>query len=98
MDRQPPRTRWIYILGGLFGVRVLRTATEANPGVAPATYPLIAAWVLFVVASWTAVPMSNFIPSGTAVGRRLVRGDDLVAGQAVVGRLESLWRRGCSGR
>jgi hypothetical protein len=51
-------------------VRVLRTATDANPALGPATYPLIALWVLFVVASWTAVPLSNFILSRTAVGRR----------------------------
>jgi tetratricopeptide (TPR) repeat protein len=85
LDRLPPRTRWIYFLGGLFAVRVLRTATEANPALAPATYPLIALWILFIVASWTAVPLSNFILSRTSLGRRLVRGDDLVAGNAVAG-------------
>lgn len=67
MDRLPPRTRWMYILGGLLLVRTLRRVTEANTALAPATYPLIAAWVLFVVASWTAHPLSNFILSRTAL-------------------------------
>lgn len=87
LDRLPPRTRWLYILGGLFVVRVMRGIARTNPELAPAVYPVIGLWIAFVVASWTAVPLSNFILSRTALGRRLVTGDDLVAANTVAGLL-----------
>ncbi|HSJ13028.1 MAG TPA: hypothetical protein VK939_01355 [Longimicrobiales bacterium] len=87
LDRLPPRTRWIYILGGLFAFRVLRRATDANAGIAPLTYPLMGGWILFIVASWTAVPLSDFILSRSSAARRLIRGDRRLAGNLVAGLL-----------
>lgn len=87
LDRLPTGTRWTIILGGIFAFRVLRRATEANPSIAIATYPLMAAWILFIVSSWTAVPLSDFIMARTPVGRRLITPDRKLAGNLVAGLL-----------
>lgn len=83
MDRLPPRTRWFIILGGIFLFRVLRRTTEATPEIAPLTYPLMAAWALFIIASWTSQPLSDFVLSRSQLGRRLVKGDRLLAANLV---------------
>lgn len=87
LNRLPARTRWTIILGGLFGYRVLRTWARANPELAPLAYPFMAAWVLFIAASWTSGPLSDFILSRTRVGKDLIRGVDLVAANLVAGLL-----------
>ena len=87
LDRLPPRTRWSIILGGIFLFRVLRRTTEANPEIAPLTYPLLAAWVLFIIASWTSEPLSDFVLSCSQLGRRLVTGERLLAANLVAALL-----------
>ena len=89
LDRLPPRTRWLVVLGGLFAVRALGSAARENPSLEPIAYPVIGLWIFFVVASWTAYPLSNFVLSRTAAGRRLVRGDDLVGANSVAALLAS---------
>jgi hypothetical protein len=87
IDRLPPRTKWIYFLGGWFGYRFLRVTLQTNPGLAPVAYPLMALWVFFLVVSWTSGPLSDFVLSRTAEGRRLVTGERLVGANLVTGLL-----------
>ena len=55
-------------------MRLLRKATSSNPALTPFVLPIIIIWITFIVLSWTAAPLSNFILSQTSVGKRLIRG------------------------
>jgi len=87
LDRLPSRTRWLIILGGIAGFRVLRMAVQAEPQLAIAAYPLMAAWLLFILASWISEPLSDFVLSRMTVGKRLIRGDRLFAANLVTGTI-----------
>lgn len=89
LDRLPPRIRWSIFLGGIFAFRVLRTATSARPDIAVVTYPLMAVWVMFVLSTWIAEPLSDFILSRTRNGRCLVRGDQRLAADLVAASIGS---------
>jgi Tfp pilus assembly protein PilF len=82
-DRQSPRARWAVIIGGIVGFRVLRVAVEENPPLGTVAYPLMAAWVLFVLLSWVGAPLSDFVLSLDSVGRRLLDADQRAGGRAV---------------
>lgn len=83
-DRQPPKVRWGIILGGIVGYRYLRQASEAMPGLRLVAYPLMAAWVVFILASWLAGPLSDFVLSLDRTGRRLLTSDQRMGGSWVV--------------
>ncbi|HEX6589003.1 MAG TPA: tetratricopeptide repeat protein [Longimicrobiales bacterium] len=87
VERLPPRTRWMIILGGLFAVRILRETTEINPSLRVVAWPIIGAWIFLVIASWIGAPLSNFVLMRTRVGRRLVRGADRIAANLVAALL-----------
>jgi hypothetical protein len=87
IDRLPQRTKVIYFLAGWFGYRFLSVSVRENPGLGVIAYPLMAVWVLFLVISWTSDPLSDFILSRTAEGRRLVHGERLLAARLVTGLL-----------
>ena len=87
LDRMPSDKRWTYIIGGMVAYRVMRELTEAKPAIGALTYPFMAVWVLFVVASWTSYPLSDFVLSRLAIGRRLIRGERLLAAKLVAGTL-----------
>lgn len=87
LQRLPPRTRWTYIIGGWLVFRFAQRIGAARPELAIITYPIVAAWVFFIVASWTSEPISNFILMRSDVGRRLVRGADKLSANLVVGLL-----------
>ncbi|MBW3572561.1 MAG: tetratricopeptide repeat protein [Gemmatimonadetes bacterium] len=69
MNRLPARTRWMVILGGWFGYRIARTASQTNPGLAPWLAPLMIAYVAFVLLSWTAPQIFNAVLLASADGR-----------------------------
>lgn len=69
MNRLPGRTRWMIILGGWFGYRIVRGAAAANPGLAPWLAPLMIAYVAFVLLSWTAPQIFNAVLLASRDGR-----------------------------
>jgi tetratricopeptide (TPR) repeat protein len=69
MNRLPARTRWMVILGGWLGYRVVRGAAEANPALAPWLVPLMVAYAAFVLLSWTAPQVFNAVLLASADGR-----------------------------
>ena len=73
-ERLPGNVRWGVIIGGLLLFRFIREATRAEPTVAPLTYPLMGAWALFVLLSWTVRPLSDFVLWLDRAGRPLVTG------------------------
>jgi tetratricopeptide (TPR) repeat protein len=60
-SRLSPRARWGVILGGYFGYRIVRETARGNPGLQPFLYPLMAAYVAFVLLSWTAPQLFNAV-------------------------------------
>ncbi|HYR12222.1 MAG TPA: tetratricopeptide repeat protein [Longimicrobium sp.] len=69
MNRLPGRTRWLIVLGGWFGYRIVRGAAESNPGLAPWLAPLMIAYVAFVLLSWTAPQIFNAVLLASRDGR-----------------------------
>jgi tetratricopeptide (TPR) repeat protein len=69
MNRLPARTRWMVILGGWLGYRIVRGAADANPALAPWLVPLMVAYAAFVLLSWTAPQVFNAVLLASADGR-----------------------------
>lgn len=68
-DRLSTRARWMVLLGGWLGYRVVRGAAEANPALAPWLTPLIIAYIAFVLLSWTAPQVFNAVLLASRDGR-----------------------------
>jgi len=83
MQSFTPGTQMLIVFGGLFGYRVLRGVARDNPSMRYLIYPVLAAYVAFVVLSWLADPLLNLLLLTTPEGRRLVTGDKRVAAQRV---------------
>lgn len=69
MTRLDRRTQWMIVLGGFVGYRVVHRIARSNPELAPFLYPLMAAYVLFVLLSWTADAFFNFVLFLSPTGR-----------------------------
>jgi tetratricopeptide (TPR) repeat protein len=69
MERLPARTRWMVVLGGFFGYRLVRGAAASNPALAPWLTPLMVAYVAFILLSWTAPQIFNAVLLASADGR-----------------------------
>lgn len=69
MDRLPARTRWMVVLGGFFGYRILRGAAASNPALAPWLTPLMVAYGAFLLLSWTAPQIFNAVLLASRDGR-----------------------------
>ncbi len=88
-DRLPTRLRWGIIAAGLILFAALRDATQADPSLAPVTYPLMASWVGFVLLSWTVRPLSDFVLWLDVSTRPLIRGARRQAAHWVAGTMGS---------
>lgn len=69
MERLSPRTRWIVILGGYVAFRLTRGVARSNPGLEPFLLPLMIAYGVFVLLSWTARPLSDAVLMASTDGR-----------------------------
>lgn len=69
MNRLPARTRWMVLLGGWFGYRIVRGTAESNPSLAPWLMPLMVAYIAFVLLSWTAPQIFNAVLLASRDGR-----------------------------
>jgi hypothetical protein len=87
MDGLTPRARWMVMVGGVLGYNFLRRTVEATPGLAPVAYPLMAAYVLFVLLTWVTEPVFDFLLRFDPVGRTHVPPERVVAANAVVSAL-----------
>lgn len=87
MNGRTPRERTMVIIVGLLGYNALRRVARANPELAPFIWPLLVAYLLFVVMTWIADPLLDLMLWFDAAGRRLVSADRLRAGQLVGGTL-----------
>jgi tetratricopeptide (TPR) repeat protein len=69
MSRMTPRVRYTVIFGLAIGRVLVQNIAEQNPAAAPFLYPIIAAYVLFVLFTWTADPLFNLLLRFDPVGR-----------------------------
>jgi tetratricopeptide (TPR) repeat protein len=86
--------RWGIILGGFVGFRVLRGAANANPELAPYLWPLLGAYLAFVVLSWIADPLFNLLLRVNRFGRLALSREEIIAsnwiGACLAGGLAAL--------
>jgi Flp pilus assembly protein TadD len=87
MESLPPRTRMIIVVAGMFFYGRLRGLAKANPSLGPVIYPLLGLYLLFILLSWTADPLFNFLLRFDPVGRKMIGADERRASTAVVSLL-----------
>ena len=61
MAAMPVGRRLMVIFGGYFLYRIAWSATDANPTIAPVLWALIVAYFVFVLLTWFANPIFNFL-------------------------------------
>jgi tetratricopeptide (TPR) repeat protein len=69
MGRLDDRAKWGVILGGYFGMRILRNIGDSNPQLQPWFLPIQIAYLMFVVLTWFAVPFFNLLLRFNRFGR-----------------------------
>lgn len=79
MSRLSPRVRWVVILGGYFGSRVLRSAADRNPALSPWITPVLLAYLAFVLLTWFSMPLFNLLLRVSRFGRHALSRDQRVA-------------------
>lgn len=60
------------VFGGWFGYQFLRGFAERNPDLAPFVWPLMAAYMIFCVLTWTASPLFNLLLHLNRFGRMVL--------------------------
>jgi tetratricopeptide (TPR) repeat protein len=75
MARLSPQARWGVILAGYFGSRILRTAADNSPALAPWVTPILVVYIGFVVLTWFAVPLFNLLLRLNRFGRHALSRD-----------------------
>jgi tetratricopeptide (TPR) repeat protein len=78
MARLSPQARWGVILAGYFGSRILRTAADNSPALAPWVMPILVVYIAFVVLTWFAVPLFNLLLRLNRFGRHALSRDQRV--------------------
>jgi tetratricopeptide (TPR) repeat protein len=87
MDGMGRGARFMIVGAGLIGYNQARRLTEARPETAPFLYPLMGLYLLFVLLTWVADPVFDFLLRFDPQGRRMVPRHRAVAGTAVVALL-----------
>jgi tetratricopeptide (TPR) repeat protein len=72
------------MFAGIIGYNQARRLTVAQPETAPFLYPLMGLYLLFVLLTWVADPVFDFLLRFDPQGRRMVSRDRAVAGTVVV--------------
>lgn len=87
MSRLSRRAQWGVILAGYFGNRILASVADANPALAPWVLPLRILYVIFVLLTWTAVPIFNLMLRLNRFGRLALSREQIVASNWIGGCL-----------
>jgi tetratricopeptide (TPR) repeat protein len=69
MSRLSGRTQSAIVLGGWFGLQVLRGSARANPALGPYVLPIVVLYGLFVWMTWLANPLFNLMLRLSKYGR-----------------------------
>ncbi|MBI3945573.1 MAG: tetratricopeptide repeat protein [Armatimonadetes bacterium] len=87
MSRLSARGQWAVVLGGVFGVRILRNLAREMPALRPVVTPIVALYLLFALLTWTADPLFNVILRLNRFGRLALSREQIVASNWVGGSL-----------
>jgi tetratricopeptide (TPR) repeat protein len=79
MSRLSPQARWGVVIGLLVLQRVIASVSRSNPRLAPVLDPLLVAYFVLVVTTWTAGPLSNLLLRLNKFGRMVLTRDERVA-------------------
>ena len=72
MSKFNRKGRWAIVIGLWVVIQLLSAANGAHPGLGPLVYPVLAAYVLFALASWLADPIFNLTLMVNPYGRYLL--------------------------
>lgn len=87
MDSLPAGSRWTVMLGGLVGYNVLQRLVREYPAIAPVAYPVMALYLLFVLTTWVADPLSDAVVWLDPKGRQMMPGRRAAVGAIVAALL-----------
>ncbi|HST60957.1 MAG TPA: tetratricopeptide repeat protein [Longimicrobium sp.] len=87
MDGLSRGARFGIMMAGLLGYNQARRLTEVRPETAPYLYPLMGLYLLFVLLTWVADPVFDFLLRFDPQGRRMVSREREIAGTVVVSLL-----------
>src|SRR5688500_11217112 len=79
MGRLSSNMQWMVILGGVFGMRILRAAARSNPALQPYVLPIQVIYIIFVFLTWTADPLFNLLLRLNKFGRMVLNRAEIVA-------------------
>ena len=72
------RAQWGVIIGAYIGYRVLQSIARNNPALAPWIFPLLVAYVSFVVLTWVASPLFNLLLRLNRFGRLALSREEIL--------------------
>jgi tetratricopeptide (TPR) repeat protein len=75
MARLSDGARWGVILGGYFGMKILRNIARQSPALAPWILPIIIVYLVFVLLTWFATPLFNLLLRLNRFGRHALSRD-----------------------
>ncbi len=82
MGRLSHNLQWAVVIGGWFGIKMLRAAAKANPALEPWFQPIILLYVVFVILTWFAVPLFNLLLRFNKYGRHALSRDQRAGSNA----------------
>ncbi len=72
MGRMSQKIQWAFIIGVMFGNRIVRNLAETRPDLIVVVVPLQVLFYGFIYLSWTSVPMFNFTLLFDRFGRQVL--------------------------
>ena len=81
------RARWMVIIGLFVLARIARATLRDNPEWWPVLGPLLVLYVLFVLGTWIANPLSNLLLRLDRFGRLALSRDEVIASNLIAGCL-----------
>lgn len=69
IDKQSEKNQWLFIIGMVVLVRVLRYVSINNPSLEPFIFPIIVFYMIFVYSTWISEPFFNLLLRLDPVGK-----------------------------
>ncbi len=83
MSRLSSQMQWGVIMGGYFGMRLLRGLSSARPELQPYLFPVQILYLIFVFLTWTAEPLFNLLLRLNRFGRLVLSEEERLASTCV---------------